>query len=450
MGRYRQIAGLGSCVVACFCATILTAFVTLFATSTLLRTEIHGRALAASILNILALTALLAFTLLQTCTVQSISAWILRHRWTLAPVVVLPSLLAAIFSIYILAWMQSHSSILIREGRNKHLHALLSASFAMWTLSVLGQAILLTLCILPSSTPSSVTSITSKSRSRETTPQADDQKADRPVRLSVLTSPQHLHSFGSPTRSPGSSPTTKNNVRNSMNNVSQFLRPAGSRTRLIHQYSWGSGMNSSVRSERPISLDTRQEDGFETWEVDSETGEEAFRQSEAKRPLRLETIPGSRPVSPAKALDGPFPVSEPVPAELQLPESPASALFSPPHSPLECPSSSNSPTTRTFPFPGPNRRPSYNNQFDQSHIHPLFRTDSPTPPPAASPGTIITASPFGGRPASPQILATVAAPSRSRPGSARSHVTREGDFAMETERTPTPPMPDSAHLKLTL
>lgn len=34
---------------------------------------------------------------------------------------------------------------------------------------------------------------------------------------------------------------------------------------------------------------------------------------------------------------------------------------------------------------------------DELHIHPLFRSDSPTPPPMATPGTIVTASPDAGR-----------------------------------------------------
>lgn len=34
---------------------------------------------------------------------------------------------------------------------------------------------------------------------------------------------------------------------------------------------------------------------------------------------------------------------------------------------------------------------------DEAHIHPLFRSDSPTPPPVATPGTMVTAAPDAGR-----------------------------------------------------
>lgn len=35
--------------------------------------------------------------------------------------------------------------------------------------------------------------------------------------------------------------------------------------------------------------------------------------------------------------------------------------------------------------------------IDEAHIHPLFRSDSPTPPPMATPGTMVVASPDAGR-----------------------------------------------------
>lgn len=34
---------------------------------------------------------------------------------------------------------------------------------------------------------------------------------------------------------------------------------------------------------------------------------------------------------------------------------------------------------------------------NELHIHPLFRSDSPTPPPAASPGTVVLAAPNAGQ-----------------------------------------------------
>jgi hypothetical protein len=85
----------------------------------------------------------------------------------------------------------------------------------------------------------------------------------------------------------------------------------------------------------------------------------------------------------------------------------------------------------------------------ESHIHPLFRTDSPVPPPSATPGTVVTASPYSGhlikaasrassqtrltdRAASPVILSRADSmddlPSRNRSSS--------------QTRAMTPPIPD--------
>ena len=39
---------------------------------------------------------------------------------------------------------------------------------------------------------------------------------------------------------------------------------------------------------------------------------------------------------------------------------------------------------------------------NEAHIHPLFRSDSPTPPPLATPGTSVVASPIAGQVISPR------------------------------------------------
>lgn len=107
----------------------------------------------------------------------------------------------------------------------------------------------------------------------------------------------------------------------------------------------------------------------------------------------------------------------------------------------------------------------------ESHIHPLFRSDSPTPPPAVSAGTVVTAAPLAGKVISNRqsirslnrmrsgSLPTVASP-LSRQGSFDDFGRRAGadrssdpelredgeeeteDTASETERKMTPPIPD--------
>jgi hypothetical protein len=139
----------------------------------------------------------------------------------------------------------------------------------------------------------------------------------------------------------------------------------------------------------------------------------------------LEPIPGSRPVSPAKVLDlyvdgsGGSRSSTATPRPGERPDTPmsqATILARPPssHSTASTvvPAGSGSsarrlsrPDTPSFPAA-------------ESHIHPLFRSDSPTPPPVASPGTVVHASPLSG-----QVLTQVPGPPvmpvRSRSSSPR-------------------------------
>ncbi|KAK0317186.1 hypothetical protein LTR82_011787 [Friedmanniomyces endolithicus] len=208
-----------------------------------------------------------------------------------------------------------------------------------------------------------------------------------------------------------------------------------SKTRLLRHSLLPSDARS-YRSGRPTSLDTiRQHDGFETWDTSAvEPVPELRSLPPSHHHPRLETIPGSRPVSPAKALDGPFPS----PAQTPLPDSPTA------------------PTAQTAPsadFPTstlhdlhelpPLRRPSTH----ESHIHPLFRSESPNPPPLPSPGTVVTASPLAGQVVSPQHAMgwTLHSTQVWRPGSRAGSVRSLGLQAAASSSSPSPvePLPSS-------
>lgn len=175
----------------------------------------------------------------------------------------------------------------------------------------------------------------------------------------------------------------------------------------------------------------RHQNEFHDWDTSGAIGLEEqqhdpFTYSQSTRSRRLEPIPGSRPVSPAKRLDGPFLPDDP--ADTPLPDSPmASPVLS-------------QPDLGSFRAARPRAvsRP-HSSQSQEAHIHPLFRSESPNPPPIASPGTIITASPYAGQvvnadqayfPAPPRILRSAQSsrpaspsplsPSRSRQSSFRS------------------------------
>ena len=113
---------------------------------------------------------------------------------------------------------------------------------------------------------------------------------------------------------------------------------------------------------------------------------------------RLEPIPGSRPNSPGKPLEGPF-SEEPDPEGPFRPRPPSLATSI---------NSDRADESRVPPRFRKDSSSSYPTSpiIDESHIHPLFRSDSPHPPPSATAGTSVIASPVA---ASTCLLAPSAA-----------------------------------------
>jgi hypothetical protein len=176
--------------------------------------------------------------------------------------------------------------------------------------------------------------------------------------------------------------------------LSNSLHPVTSRTRLL----LGSGSGSGFVSRDSRSIHSGVEsvtspirginNDFENWDTSAVEG-----QYDNSGPQRkpLETIPGSRPVSPACALNGPFADDERSPEETPLPDSPSK----PRHLPASDDGSMKAHgklSTRK------------NSAPDELHIHPLFRSESPVPPPLKSPNTVITGSPFAGQVVSPELV----------------------------------------------
>ncbi|KAI4788386.1 hypothetical protein E4T44_13481 [Aureobasidium sp. EXF-8845] len=269
-------------------------------------------------------------------------------------------------SIYVLGWMYNNLALIETHGSSARLASMVAAALAMWTFSLISFGVYGGLYWRSkSSLPDSVL-FTS-----DPLPSCMDLGEQKTQALSLNTLSPYTPNFSRP--------------------VSTFSDVSDEPSKSIKSSS------ESVRSDS-IS-ERRPSDGFETWNVatTSDTIEtaDALTALRAAQPHRLETIPGSRPVSPAYPLDGPF--IEDCEADEEADEVPDSPEF-PPFA------------------PSLSRRPSHQqlNQ-DQTHIHPLFRSDSPLPSPAASPGTIITSSPFAGQLVSPS---DVAFGSRSRKGSA--------------------------------
>ncbi|PQE10359.1 UV excision repair protein [Rutstroemia sp. NJR-2017a WRK4] len=245
---------------------------------------------------------------------------------------------------------------------------------------------------------------------------------------------KNASSFGGSSRA-----NTLGSVRSSLSHV---VRPMTSKTRLVH--------STSQRSSnfRPPSLDSTfcetivsTEEDFDSWNtsgVDAQS-REVIESASPSLPRFLETIPaspvGSRSPSPACPSDL---------SELEPPTRPRSRSYSPANSIR---------SVRTFAQP---RITSFDSD-SEAHIHPLFRSDSPGPAPAATPGTIVTAAPGAGtilsdvhsirsvsrlRSESLTSIPRAQSPSLESLRRAIAEEERETVQTEEAERSLTPPIPE--------
>ena len=151
--------------------------------------------------------------------------------------------------------------------------------------------------------------------------------------------------------------TPRSSFRNS---AQRALKPMTSKTRLILHTSLASRDSRDSNSvDQPVAIPEapRSNDEFGNWDTSAVDDSCDSPFASKSKITRLETIPGSRPVSPAHPLDGPF-EGDADPEETPLPDSL-------PQSPI---AGSETASLRTF-SRNTMLRPSNN---DQRHIHPLF------------------------------------------------------------------------------
>jgi hypothetical protein len=245
-------------------------------------------------------------------------------------------------------------------------------------------------------------------------------------------------------RSPPGSSGGMSSIRSSLSNV---VRPMSSKTRLL----------PTKEKRRPASLDSiayRErssitEDGFDTWDTSAVDPHNRQTVMETSSPLPtrfLETIPASPTTSRSPSPGCPLDLEPPRNRRRSRSYSPSAARR--PQRPYVSPLPSTS----------------------ESHIHPLFRSDSPTPPPNITGSTVITAAPNAGQVISDRQ--SIRSLSRIRSGSQPSvpvipsPLSRQGSFddfflkrqkeqqrerdieegifeaLTPTERKMTPPIPD--------
>ncbi|MCJ1310151.1 hypothetical protein MMC25_003812 [Agyrium rufum] len=188
------------------------------------------------------------------------------------------------------------------------------------------------------------------------------------------------------------------------------VHPASSKTKLLQRASFISrnSVHSSTGGQNPSRMS--RDSGLDTWDTSAVTPnirETVLRAnpSTANQSAPLATIPGSRSPSPGHALDGPF--YFPIPPTTASSPNMNPTQNSNPVLPESHPTSPDSSPNTRMNFSRPHHRQrSYSNEssryqhennrktsISEEHIHPLFRTTSPTPAPAATLGTIVTAAP---------------------------------------------------------
>ncbi|KAF2118712.1 hypothetical protein BDV96DRAFT_361664 [Lophiotrema nucula] len=314
-------------------------------------------------------------------------------RRVLASSCILLSIMAMVLSLVALCTLKSRSRDVQKATSKAAVSSWathLGAQFTFWALSCFSQIILFSTSLWATR--------------REETKLTTGPRFSSGPRDSVMSEVRNSHQIANlhiiePTQpssplaalpSPTFSARSGHSLKSWRDSLQSAVRPVTSRTKLINNRPSFNRDARSVYSDGYSIDNVSQSDGFETWDtsaVDPQSREVATAIQLPTRGTALEPIPGSRPASPARALDGPFP-------DTDGRQSPA---LTPPKMYLD---------TSRPPSPA----------ISEAHIHPLFRTESPTPPPAATPGTSILASPL-----SSQIITCPPRPySRMRSNSTRT------------------------------
>lgn len=255
-------------------------------------------------------------------------------------------------------------------------------------------------------------------------------------------------SFGSQDVTLNSPPRTPVSRGESSTRRSSSTRvgPGSSKTKLMRPSAKSSFEIMPFPAGEASSIDS----AFDDWDTSSVHHEmrSAIHSSPPVTRGGLATIPGSRPESPANALDGPYlpqsPVRSSSPHAATSDTATAVGWGSSPRQPKSSPPSSPPPNfSRPTSSHNSNKPPPKFQKFDPSMddlIHPLFRPNSPHPPPIATLGTMVTASPMADQLITPKTLARLRSNSTtgSFPGVPPPTMERTGTMTTE-ESVPDSP-----------
>ena len=357
-----------------------------------------------------------------------------QHIYLLAAFAAVFGVLSAVASAVALGIMRSRIAELPTMIIASSTESVVAGGFIVWAVALLWQAVFI-ICIVIIQRRDFQQQI--RPYQTELTPDPPSEMQETRMRVQSIQGSEYWGNASMESRTPPSSSGRSHSgsdTKSFRSSLSQVVRPMTSKTKLINSKT-PYRPTSIESSHRDTSIST--EDGFDSWDtstVDAQS-RQAVESASPTPPRFLETIPasptGSRSPSPGFPLD------------LEPPKTrKRSRSYSPANSYRDL------PRTRTT-----SPTESMNNE---AHIHPLFRTDSPTPPPPATPGTTITAAPGAGQVISDR--ASIRSIHRMRSGSLpsgplvhqdsldgiRKAIEREDEERPEEagERTLTPPIPD--------
>lgn len=358
-----------------------------------------------------------------------------QHRYLLAGFTGVFCILSGVTSAMVLGFMSTRLSDIPKRIVLSSTKSMIIGGFIVWAISLISQAIFVILTVIiqrrdsqqqtqpyrAEPEPHSMSEIQEVMR-----PRAQSDQVYRETDSMDLRSPLSLRE-----RSRSGSYTVSS-FQSSLNHV---VRPVTSKTRLI----------TPKMPRRPASLDFSgrdargsMDDGFDSW--DTSTVDAQSRQaveSLSPKPARLlGTIPASPSASRSPSPGYPLDLDLKPPKQRQRSRS--------------GPANSHRDRSRTV-------TSSSSESMSEAHIHPLFRTDSPTPPPPITPGTMVIAAPGAGSVISDRSsIRSVRMRNGSLPSSPLIHSKsmesmrgaiekEERPFNLEEivgERKMTPPIPD--------
>ncbi|CZR54765.1 uncharacterized protein PAC_04649 [Phialocephala subalpina] len=372
-----------------------------------------------------------------------------QHTYLLAGFGGVFGIFSAVASALLLGMMRTRIADLPKTTIHSSTENLVTGAFIVWAVSLLSQAVFI-ICMVIIQRRDFQQQIQPYCADTEEPEQFPQMLEARPRASSVQRS-SHRATPSVDSKSPppssgrpssGRSRAGSDTMSSFRSSISQVVRPITSKTKLIQNNHRSPYRPQSTRSIDSSHRDTSisVEDGFDSWDtsaVDPQS-REAVASASPTPPRFLETIPasptGSRSPSPG------FPLDLEPPKQRKR-----SRSYSPANSYRDLPRTARSATSPT------------ESVNAEAHIHPLFRTDSPTPPPAATPGTIVTAAPGAGQVISDRhsIRSIHRMRSGSLPSSPIAHTPSLDSIrrAMEreeldrleeagTERSLTPPIPD--------